>query len=1150
MTKERPQIDSETISAFLEGRDPQKYIVNIEAPYHVPKADVIINDPEKGKYIESRSFKPFLWLKPKVFNMLYDGNRKAFKEAKKRFGIKFKLLRTTHEDGFEPERMKTGYTYMAQTKQCYSNLINFFRQGGIDIYHEKYRDLFMAISPVEQFMIQTGKRMFKGFDDYDDLNRFQFDLETTGLNPEVDTIFQIGVRNNKGFEYILEVKGDTPTERRESERQVIKDFFIVISRIQPDVITGFNSENFDWEFFDVRCQRLGMTLKNVAITLDNEKGQLKRKDSVIKLGGETEHYKQTHMWGYTILDIWHAVRKAKAINSDIKKTNLKYITQFSKIAKPNRVYVPGDILNKTWADKENRYFLNDSNGEWFKYLDPTEEKNADVSDEVKSIQKKKIASGDYEEVKGDYIVQRYLLDDLWETEKVDSIYNQATFLVSKLLPTTFMRAATMGTASTWKLIMMAWSYENNLAVPALEPKRQFTGGLSRLVEVGFARRVAKLDYAALYPNIELTHDIFPDIDITGVMKGLLFYIVDQRDTYKFLKNDHKVEAKKYKELLAKDPDNEEYKQKYKEHDYLSSGYDKKQLPLKILANSFFGSFGASYLFNWGDVDSAEETTCRGRQYLRLMVRHFYEKYGFRPLVGDTDGFNFAIPDSVDEISYHVKGTHRLTEENAGKTLYGLDAVVADFNEEYMIGRMGLDIDDVCESTINFSRKNYGNKIDGKIKLVGNTIKSTKLPGYIEDFLNKAIELLLDDKGKEFVDLYYETIDNIFNYRIPVAKIASKSKVNQTMAQYEEYCKGTNKAGVLNSRKAFMELIKADDLKVNLGDMIYYVNTGTAKSHGDLKTVKEDGVITKVELRCEMIPAAQLEKNPDLIITNYNVPKYIENLNKRIKPLLVCFDSEVRDKIKIDVKKNRKTKEFELTERHQFTTNQCKLISGKPYKEGDQDSYEDLMRLDDKEFRFWISVNKVPNNMEVSEWEEMKADYLKRMAKKREDEIKAERVKLMDKFKSMKPNDFVNLIENKVIPKEILAISKLGIVKDYEGNDVGLGLMSIKHDEKLFFFEEFLRMEPYVIYKAEFMETLKKMPLDKKEEKWEEHLKEVRFTYGESYLDELIKSKAIRPYPEVPVLPEPPQKEEVVEETTYEEEDLSQEVDEDEEVWNF
>jgi hypothetical protein len=61
------------------------------------------------------------------------------------------------------------------------------------------------------------------------------------------------------------------------------------------------------------------------------------------------------------------------------------------------------------------------------------------------------------------------------------------------------------------------------------------------------------------------------------------------------------------------------------------------------------------------------------------------------------------------------------QHDANKELTGLDAVLAEFNEHYMEGRMGLDIDDICSSTINFARKNYANDIGGKIKLVGNPL---------------------------------------------------------------------------------------------------------------------------------------------------------------------------------------------------------------------------------------------------------------------------------------------------------------------------------------------------------------------------------------------------------------------------------------------
>jgi hypothetical protein len=40
----------------------------------------------------------------------------------------------------------------------------------------------------------------------------------------------------------------------------------------------------------------------------------------------------------------------------------------------------------------------------------------------------------------------------------------------------------MGTAGQWKLIMSAWSYQNKLAIPETQSKRDF-GGLSSFIRV-------------------------------------------------------------------------------------------------------------------------------------------------------------------------------------------------------------------------------------------------------------------------------------------------------------------------------------------------------------------------------------------------------------------------------------------------------------------------------------------------------------------------------------------------------------------------------------------------------------------------------------------------------------------------------------------
>ena len=1039
-------VSFDVIESFLEGRDPQKYIVAIESSYNDNFVDLVINDPETGKRIERHHFKPFIWIKQDVANIIYGGNKAKTRENAKRFGVKIKPLIISSDDGFIPERMDNGYKFLAETTEGFMSLILFFKEGGIDIWNEHYRHLFLTLSPSEQFLIQTGKRLFKGIDDYNGLHRLQFDLETAGLDPSRHEIFQIGVRDNRGFEVILETKGDTLKDRRESEKDNIIAFFKIIDELHPDLITAYNSENFDWPFFERRCERLSIDFSKEVVKTLNPGAKVRRKESQLKLGQETINYQQTYMWGYNILDISHAVRRAQAINSDIKQWSLKYITKFSKVAKKNRVYVPGDKINSTWADTRD-YWFNDEDGSWG-LLDTLLDKESNLSDETVN---KLLNDGGLTRVKGDYIVQRYLLDDLWETEQIDYIYNQASFLLAKILPTSYMRSSTMGTAGQWKLIMCAWSYENGLGVPRLEPERKFTGGLSRLLKVGYAGNngVVKFDFAALYPKAQLTWKIFPSLDITGVMEGLLTYVVDKRDEFKFLTGEHKDEAKRLKELLEKNTDKltperiAKAKEMINAEAKLSSDYDKKQLPLKILANSWFGSYGAPYLFPWGDTDCAEETTCCGRQSLRLMVRFFKGKYNFEPLVLDTDGCNFIIPKNINDIKYIVKASHWKTERyTPGTELVGLDAALAEFNETYMEGRMGLDIDDIYDASINFKRKNYANKIDGKIKLVGNSIKSKSMPTYIEEFINEGVGLLLDGKGYEFIELYYNTVNRIYNYQIPAIKIASKSKVKMLLDDYKNvYCNGKNKNGNSKSRQAHMELAMKENLKVDIGDVIYYINTGTAKSHSDIKAVKnkETGAI-EVGFNCQLIPQEQIESNPDLLVEDYNVAKYLEALNKRIESLLVCFDTDIRDRILIGLEKDKKTKTTRLQQRSVFTELECKLVSGKPLDPSDQDDYEeDLMKMEDREIKFWMSVNKLPNFIEEDKWLEMTEDYVERMRIAKEEGVKSEKKEVLDLLKRLEVNDYKRMKNYDKLPLKLDSL--IYVTKDF--------IMSKKWEEPLY-----------------------------------------------------------------------------------------------------
>ncbi len=92
-------------------------------------------------------------------------------------------------------RLERGMTFMVKSLKGYRELIQFFREGGCDPWGEKTKDKIMILSPVEQYLVSKEKRLFKGFEDYNQVTRLVFDLETTALEPKDGRIFMIGIGN-------------------------------------------------------------------------------------------------------------------------------------------------------------------------------------------------------------------------------------------------------------------------------------------------------------------------------------------------------------------------------------------------------------------------------------------------------------------------------------------------------------------------------------------------------------------------------------------------------------------------------------------------------------------------------------------------------------------------------------------------------------------------------------------------------------------------------------------------------------------------------------------------------------------------------------------------------------------------------------------
>jgi hypothetical protein len=518
--------------------------------------------------------------------------------------------------------------------------------------------------------------------------------------------------------------------------------------------------------------------------------------------------------------------------------------------------------------------------------------------------------------------------------------------------------------------------------------------------------------------IQLSEDVFPMFDVTGVIKKLLLYLTTTRNIYKKLANSDELNEEEV--TLLKQIDHEVHI-KYVEGTLTAKDRAKfkiKQLPIKILNNSLFGALGSAISFNWSDNVCAARITCTGRLHLRHAINWFSD-YDCVALLAVTDGINFNYPEKsrirVTDTTQTIEDEEQDVEEMwqyGGKK--GLNALIEKYNTEEMSSPyMSVDDDGDSISCLNLSRINYATlslakdkktkEMKEKVKLTGNTIKSKVMPEYIEEFIDKSLTMVLHGQGKEFVDYYYDYCDNIRYMQIPLKKIASKSKIKMTLANYKK--RGKDKNGRDKGIQAHMELLLEKRAKIaeelfevhkesfnltkikkeltaddkmkfvanympqepELDSVVYYVNSGYRKSHGDSRKIVDK--LTGEERFCAtLISNEDLLDNPSMTGI-YNYEKYLDAFNKRVESLLVGFEPEIQKKIlvKIAQKDNAKTNvsKGDLIKAG-FTPDDLEL------KNFNSDDYAESMYLEEMEVDFWNKTGYDPRKI----WNgfKMREDY--------------------------------------------------------------------------------------------------------------------------------------------------------------------------------
>ncbi|MFC3862209.1 3'-5' exonuclease [Deinococcus antarcticus] len=199
---------------------------------------------------------------------------------------------------------------------------------------------YVSAGPTEQYLTATGRTYFKGMS-FDDPVRLQFDLETTSLTPDQGRIFMIAVRDNRGFEKVLEAR------RSAQEADMIGELVQVIQERDPDIIENHNINSFDLPFLMGRARTLRVPL---------ELGRQGGPAGIWRVqdGRSSPHWAVA---GREILDTIDAVRRM-----DLPSASLKAVSQIFGIAPPDRVYLEGEKITETYRDNPalvRKYALQD-----------------------------------------------------------------------------------------------------------------------------------------------------------------------------------------------------------------------------------------------------------------------------------------------------------------------------------------------------------------------------------------------------------------------------------------------------------------------------------------------------------------------------------------------------------------------------------------------------------------------------------------------------------------------------------------------------------------------------------------------------------------------------------------------------------------------
>ena len=377
----------------------------------------------------------------------------------------------------------------------------------------------------------------------------------------------------------------------EDERRLLERFIEIIEERDVDVLTGYNTDEYDFKRLRGRCEEHKIEL---SLGRDGERMKFRRRG----------RFSGARLKGRMHLDLYPFISHILSPGLDSETLDLDSVAQ--EMLGREKDEMSWEEMKTSWQDKEDL-------GKFVDYALKDSKLALELSEEI--------------------------VPQMLELSRITGLipFDTCRLTYGQLTENYLLREA----------------FERNMLSPnrpsrSERTKRRnqgaYSGGFVYEPEAGLEDDIVVLDFRSLYPTVMVAHNISPDtLNVDGCDDR---FELEEFD-YSFCQDFQGFFPELVEELVEERYELksrlDEFEEGSKEH---SSIYNRQEAE-KILANSFYGYLGYNGA-RWYSRESAEATTCLGRKYIQDTIEKAEEE-GFEIVYGDTDSVFLSKEDIREEI---------------------------------------------------------------------------------------------------------------------------------------------------------------------------------------------------------------------------------------------------------------------------------------------------------------------------------------------------------------------------------------------------------------------------------------------------------------------------------------------------------------------